>query len=97
VNAVVGTWVSESAVVNAVRVSDLKFVAVRRSLNESKSFARKKVLRFDLDNKSWWRRRSREEIGKAHVATRWPTMGYLGPRWPSFVFIGPHWLTALVS
>ena len=31
-NAVVGTW--EIAVVDAVRVSDLKFVAVRRSLND---------------------------------------------------------------
>ena len=32
-NAVVGTWVSEFAIVN---VSDLKFVAVRRSLKEAK-------------------------------------------------------------
>ena len=33
-NVVVGTWVSELAVVNAVRASDLEFVAVRRSFNE---------------------------------------------------------------
>ena len=36
VNVAVGTWVLEFTVVSAVRVSDLNFVAVQRSLNEAK-------------------------------------------------------------
>ena len=40
-NVVVGTWISKFAVVNAVRVTDLAFVAMRNPVYKVKEFCEK--------------------------------------------------------